>query len=927
MDKVKLIVTLGPATKTESDLWRLKAKGVDFVRINMSHSSVEDLRYFIALAKSTGIPFIVDTEGSQIRSGRLSEKSFELKEGNEVRIHAADIAGDRNNISLRPAHVVSQLEPGDLLYVDFDSLILRVASTDFYGEGYVNAKVVTRGNMRSNKAVVIDPAMPKEYDLPPLSGKDYQSIEIGLKEGVEYIAASFMRSGAFVDAVRDAAKGKMKIISKIECVDGLKNLDEIIKKSDAILIDRGDLSKEIPIEKIPFAQKIIIAHARRYTKPVYVATNLLETMVKKAQPTRAEVHDVIATVLDGASGVTLSAETAIGKYPMECVNMMQTLLAHAALASAHSEDSAVDRSLVEELERTSYLFDDGAGDVLIPPHGGKLIERVMHKTPSTAHLQTLPKIPLNIDLEMDTEQIGTGVFSPLEGFMGKKDVESVLEKGRLANGDIWPIPVVLDIPASIADGVRPGRDALLVDTKEEPFAILHIEEKYEYNRHRFAEKLYGTLDENHPGVQRAMMMHPVFLAGSIDLIRRRKSEFANYALTPRQIRRLFLERHWKRVVGFHTRNVIHKSHEYIQLKALADEQCDGLFVHPIVGKKKPGDYNAAYIIKSYERMMNGLYPRDKVVFATFNTYSRYAGPREALFTAICRQNFGCSHFVVGRDHTGVGSFYPADASYKIFDEFPDLKIKPVRFHEVFYSPKRNDHVHAQESLDHDPADKLSISGTEARKMFERGEFPPEWFMRPEISEIIAHAVRGGEEVFVKNQAGGTVIWFTGLSGSGKSTIAVKLKDMLESFGKRAVIIDGDDIRKEKHKHLGFSREDIRENNRLTAELARDRAKESDVVLVPIISPYREDRAMARSIVGERFAELFVNAPLTTCIERDAKGLYKKALDGEIPDFIGVAASNPYEAPECPDIEIRSDALSVNESAQKLLDFLGGKNLL
>lgn len=750
---MKIIVTLGPATRTEADLRKLKEKGVDFVRVNMSHSSVDDLRYFIALAKKVSIPFIVDTEGSQIRTGCLKENAVTFAEGDEMRVHASEIAGDRQNISLRPLHIVRQLEPGDLLHVDFESLILRVTDTATIADGYVTVKAVTAGRLGNNKAVVVDSASLKEFILPPLSEKDYQSITIGLEEGVDHIAASFMRTGAFVDAVRDATKGKMKIISKIECVDGLRHLDDIIVKSDAILIDRGDLSKEIPIEKIPFAQKIILAHARNYQKKVFVATNLLETMVEKNRPTRAEAHDVIATVLDGAAGVALSAETAIGKYPMECVSMMQTLLQHAALASHHPELVAADRALVERLERSGYLFDDGAGETLVPPHGGKLVDRIMRKAPDAACLAVLPRIPLNADLEMDAEQIAIGVFSPLEGFMGKKDVEGVLETMRLANGIIWPLPVVLDVSVSVAENVREWDDALLVGMSGDPFAVLHVKEKYIFDKQQYAKKLYGTLDENHPGVRRVLAMQPVFLAGPIDLIRRQKAEFSHYALTPRQARRLFRERHWSRVVGFHTRNVIHRSHEYIQMKALEDVSGDGLFVHPVVGKKKPRDYHAGYIIKSYERMMNGIYPKDKVVFATFNTYSRYAGPREALFTALCRQNFGCSHFVVGRDHTGVGSFYPADASHKIFDEFPDLKIKPVRFQEVFYSPGRGDHVHAPESPDHDPADKLSISGTEARKMFERGECPPEWFMRPEISEMIVTAMSNGEEVFVGELVG------------------------------------------------------------------------------------------------------------------------------------------------------------------------------
>jgi len=318
--KTKIIVTLGPSTNTEDSVRKLKDKGVDFVRVNMSHSSIEDLKYFINLSKKVDIPFIIDTEGSQVRSGSLRDGSVKMREGDDVKIHTKEILGDQHNISLHPSHIVEQLREGDLLYIDFESLILRISDTKTIKKGYILAKTLTDGRLGSNKAVAIESAERKQFTLPPLSEKDYQSIELGLKEKIGHIAVSFVRNGESVDVVRKATKNKMKIISKIECTDALRNLDEIIEKSDMLLIDRGDLSKEIPIEKIPIAQKIILKKAIKQNKEVFVATNLLETMVYKNRPTRAEAHDVIATVLDGASGVILSAETAIGKYPMECVS-------------------------------------------------------------------------------------------------------------------------------------------------------------------------------------------------------------------------------------------------------------------------------------------------------------------------------------------------------------------------------------------------------------------------------------------------------------------------------------------------------------------------------------------------------------------------------------------------------------------------------
>lgn len=720
---IKIIATLGPATRTEETLLKLRYRGVDFVRINMSHSSLEDLGYFIKLAKKVGIPFIVDTEGSQIRSGKLKDGTAYFNENDEVGL-CADTGGEighKEKIFLRPKEIISQLEAGDVLYMDFDALVLRVLDVSSRADGFVRAGVISGGILGSNKGIAVDSATNKSYNLPVLSPKDYQSINIGLKENVGHIAASFMRSGDFVDEVRKATEGRMKIISKIECRDAMNNLDDIISKSDFLLIDRGDLSKEFPLKEIPFLQKEILEKSNRAGKGVYVATNLLETMIEKKKPTRAEVCDVVNTIWGGAYGLALAAETAIGKHPIESVNFLNSLISRAE-------------------------SKDGKGP-LITPHGGKLVERLANGSITPSYADSLKRLDVSENTAMDVEQITFGVFSPLEGFMGQKDFQSVLDNVRLANGTIWPLPIVLDVSEKDAAELNGGEDVALF-YQSEPMALLHLDEKFAFDKKEAVLKIYGTENQEHPGVRYIMAMSPILLGGKITLLKRRQNEHSAYALTPRQVRRIFEERHWSRVVGFHTRNVIHRSHEYIQLSAMEREGCDGLFVHPVVGKKKPGDYNSQYIIKSYEKML-GIYPENKAVFATFNTYSRYAGPREALFTAICRQNFGCSHFIVGRDHTGVGSFYAPTASHDIFDKFPDLGIKAVKFGEVFYSKKLGEHIHVAESPNHDPEDKLHISGTEARAMLEKGIQPPEWFMRPEISEIIISAINKGEEVFFR----------------------------------------------------------------------------------------------------------------------------------------------------------------------------------
>lgn len=746
---VKIIATLGPATKTEESLRLLKDRGVDLVRVNMSHSTIGDLKYFIGLANQVGIPFVMDTEGSQIRTGFLTEKMIYVEEGDTVELHAEAVVGDKTRLTLTPQTVVGELQMGDILRVDFDTLILRVNDTSTLNKGFVTATAVTAGYVGNNKGVVVDTGTPRHFTLPCLTAKDREAIAVGLAEKVGYIAASFMRSAAYVNEVREATHNTMKIISKIECVDGLENLNEIIDATDYLLIDRGDLSKEIPLEKIPLTQKIILHRARQKNKGVFVATNLLETMVEKKKPTRAEVHDVVNTIMDGAYGLALSAETAIGKYPVECVTMLNRLITHVDKTLEVKDFVAEEDKLVGKMESDNYLLNIESASTLIEPHGGKIIDRTLKIKPSDDWLAMLPQIQLDENSAMDVEQIAIGTFSPLEGFMTAQEVSSVLDTMRLPNGLIWPLPIVLDVDEEVAKNLEIGKPVALIGVNGGVMAILNVSERYSVDKSKFAEKLYGTLNEAHPGVARVLNMKPVLVAGTIDLIERGPSPTKAYELTPRQTRRLFDERGWTKIVGFHTRNVIHRSHEFIQLKAMEQELCDGLFVHPVVGKKKVGDFNAPYIIKSYEMMMKDFYPKNKVVLATYATFSRYAGPKEALFTALCRQNFGCSHFIVGRDHTGVGNFYPPTASHEIFDQFPDLKIKPVRFNQIFYSEKIGGHVHEAEDTEHTEDEKLHISGTQARKMLEKNELPPEWFMRPEISRMIVEALAQGEEVFVK----------------------------------------------------------------------------------------------------------------------------------------------------------------------------------
>jgi sulfate adenylyltransferase len=522
---------------------------------------------------------------------------------------------------------------------------------------------------------------------------------------------------------------------------------------------------------------------------------------------------------------------------------------------------------------------------------------------------------------MDVEQLALGGYSPLEGFMTKKELTSTLNSMRLPSGVIWPIPITLSVSTQEAAMLRKNKTVLLIDHSGDSFALLHLSELYHFDLHILAQKLYGTLDEKHPGVAQVLRLEPVFLAGAIDLLKRRTSETAAYEFTPHQMRRLFESTGWSSIIGFHTRNVIHRGHEYIQRKALSEIGADGLLVHPVVGKKKTGDFLAHYIMESYKIMQQKFYPKNQVVFGALPTYSRYAGPKEALFTALIRQNYGCTHFIVGRDHTGVGAFYHPEASHKIFNQFPDLLVKPLRYGKIFYSKKHESHVHEHDFHDTIPETaQLHISGTEARAMMEKGEPPPEWFMRPEISHMIITALKDGKQVFVSEQKTATVLWFTGLSGAGKTTIAKILEAQLQALGKKVIILDGDDVRARYHTNLGFSKKEIEENNRLIIKLARERLHTADIILIPVIAPLAELRAHARNILGARYFEIYIYASESVRLQRDPKGLYAQTKNGVTKDLIGHGGVS-YEIPEHPDLQIRTDNQAPEESAKHVISFL------
>jgi pyruvate kinase len=901
----KIICTIGPSSNNPEILEKLKDRGANFFRINLSHTDESLVEERIKDLVGQKVPIILDTEGSQVRSGNSAEIYFE--EGDIIRIHSEEVKCDSRNIFLRPRGVIKKLQEGDILSIDFNSLLIRVFDISNKDSGYVSCKVMLGGKIGGKKAVQID---SPTFLLPPFSKKDHKAFELAERYGIKHFTLSFMESREQVLEFKMNYPNSI-VYAKIESKKGLDNFLEIAEEADGILIDRGDLSSQVPLEKIPFIQKFISKKVRQLGKEVFVATNTLEQMAFALKPNKAEINDIVNTLLDGASGIALTKETAVGKHPVETVNMLANLMKQIDFLKMENEED-----ITKYIESTNYIYSEDNPELLIKPHGGKLVDRL-----DLNFRGTLPEKKIEIDEEtlMDIEQIAIGTFSPLEGFMGKKDFESVVNNMRLANGQVWPLPIVLSVINEVKEKISPGED-LSLTFDGETYAILHLNEIYSIDKEESSEKIYGTKNLSHPGVKRFLEMPEYFLGGKITLLKRKKSSNKIHELTPRQTRRIFSERGWSKIVGFHTRNVIHRSHEFIQLEGLKKGLCDGLFVHPVTGKKKVGDFESDVIIRTYEKMIEEFYPKSKVILGAFATYSRYCGPREAIFTALARKNFGCSHFIVGRDHTGVGEFYHPNASHKIFDQFSkeDLGIEPIKFDKVFYSEIENNHIHEPEFMKHPDEHKLHISGTQARETLKSRKQPPEWFMRPEISNIIIDKLNKGDNVFVGDKKT-KVVWFTGLSGSGKTTIADLLVKEFSKQGRTFAVFDGDDVRKRLHQHLGFTPEGIKENNRLITELCKEELGKKDYILVPIISPFKESRELARKVFGENFIEVYLNCSFDECKKRDIKGLYKKAESGELQNFIGLHV--PYEPPENPEIKVDSINLTAEQSAEKVLDFL------
>ena len=364
---------------------------------------------------------------------------------------------------------------------------------------------------------------------------------------------------------------------------------------------------------------------------------------------------------------------------------------------------------------------------LILPHGGKLINKYIEK-----NYDGLKTFEVSSDIRNDAENIATGVFSPLEGFMIQEDFLNVLKEGRLSNSIPWTLPIVLDTEKEIANQMKELRVVVLCSGGEK-FGIMHVEEIYGYEKENVANAVYGTTDVNHPGVNRLFKMKEFLVGGGVEIFHLKKNEIQKFRMHPSETRSEIVGRGWKTVVGFQTRNVPHVAHEMLQKAAL--NLYDGLFVNPLIGKKKIGDFTDSLIINAYESLIMNYFPKNRVLFSTTHTTMRYAGPREAIHHAIMRKNFGCTHFIVGRDHAGVGNYYPPFAAQEIFNEYPDLDIIPVIFPSFYFCKKCISYAN-EKTCPHGVESKEELSGTMIRQMVNSGKIPEKHLMRPEISELI-----------------------------------------------------------------------------------------------------------------------------------------------------------------------------------------------
>ena len=544
---------------------------------------------------------------------------------------------------------------------------------------------------------------------------------------------------------------------------------------------------------------------------------------------------------------------------------------------------------------------------LVKPHGGKLRNLVLDADASAAlknEAKSLPSWTLNDRQICDLEMILNGGFSPLTGFLNESDYNSVLENMRLQDGTIWPIPITLDVTEEFAEAINKSDEIALKDKEGFTIAVMSAESIWAPDKKAEAEKVILTTDDSHPAVNYLINeSNPVYVGGPIKgLMLPKQYDYTDLRQTPAQVRELFEKNGWDNVVAFQTRNPMHRAHVELTIRA-AEEHDAKILIHPVVGLTKPGDVDHYTRVRCYQHVLP-KYTDDSAMLSLLPLAMRMAGPREALWHAIIRKNYGCNMFIVGRDHASPGAgkdgqpFYgPYDAQDLLKEHEKELGIKMVPFQLMVYVPSKDAYVPKDELEENEEFNM--ISGTDLRDRLRNDEEIPEWFSYP---EVVAELRRFRPALDKR----GFTVFFTGLSGSGKSTLANGLLVKLMEDGRRPVtLLDGDIVRTHLSSELGFSQEHRKLNVRRIGFVASEITKNGGIALCAPIAPYQSDRRFNRELISPLggFIEVFVDTSLAVCEERDVKGLYALAREGKLKQFTGI--DDPYEEPENPEIEITS----------------------
>ena len=558
---------------------------------------------------------------------------------------------------------------------------------------------------------------------------------------------------------------------------------------------------------------------------------------------------------------------------------------------------------------------------LIPAHGGELVQLIASAERSgelKAHSREWPSWDLSARQLCDLELLLSGGFSPLRGFMGRRDYEGVCHEMHLASGILWPMPITLDVTEEFAKKLTPGSSKVaLRDPEGVMLAVLHVEEVWQPDRKDEAKSVFGTTSTVHPGVDHLLnRSNPWYVGGKLEGLQNPTHyDFKTLRLTPAELRAEFSRVGWRRIVAFQTRNPMHRAHVELTFRAAKTVEAN-LLIHPSVGMTKPGDVDYFTRVRCYQLLL-AKYPAGTVRLSLLPLAMRMGGPREAIWHALIRKNHGVTHFIVGRDHAGPGKdsdgkpFYGPYEAQELFKKHePEIGVTMVPFSMMVYLEDKDCYVPDNEVTS--GARVLNISGTELRDRLNEGREIPAWFTYPEV-------VRELRRSFPPRHKQGVTIFFTGLSGSGKSTVAnVLLTKFLEMGGRPVTILDGDLVRKHLSSELGFSKEHRDINIRRIGYVASEITKNGGIAICAPIAPYDSVRKQVRSMIEPHGGFILVHmaTPLEICEQRDRKGLYAKARAGIVKEFTGI--SDPYEAPKDAEVVIDTGELSAEESAQEII---------